>query len=131
MSMAGGYGSGRFDLGAMSDKLSWLADDLRRTGEQLRQAMDSAAERGYEAASPDGLVRVRVNGRCRVTGVKLSPHVSRQEPDTLDAVLTATLNDALRQARAGTQEALLEGLPARMRAGIEQTVDAARREAGQ
>lgn len=130
MSMTGGYAQADYGLAAMSNKLTWMVEDLRRTSEQLQQAIDAAAERSYETASSDGTVRVKVNGRCRLTSVELSPHVRGQDPDTLDAVLTATLNEALRQARSGAQEALLEALPPSMRSGIEHTVDDARREAG-
>jgi DNA-binding protein YbaB len=121
-------GPGGYDLGAMSQRLSWVAEDLRRAGDQLRQAVDGAESLSYEATSSDGLVRISVNGRGRVTSLELSPYVLRQDPDTLDAALTATLNDALGQARAGSQQALSEALPPHLRAGIEQTVDDARRE---
>jgi DNA-binding protein YbaB len=128
MSMTGG-----FDLGAMGDKLNWLADDLRQQADQLRQAVDSSQEGSYSASSPDGLVRVTVSGRRRVTSVDISPHALREDPDTLDRLLTATLNDALSQARSGAQEALLDNLPpawqTSMRTSIETTVDDARREA--
>lgn len=128
MSMTGG-----FDLGAMGDKLNWLADDLRRQADQLRQAVDTSDQGSYPASSPDGLVRVTVSGRRRVTAVDISPHALREDPDTLDRLLTATLNDALSRARAGAHEALLDNLPPGWRADIETAVDTrvddARREA--
>jgi DNA-binding protein YbaB len=118
-----------FDLGAMGDKLNWMADDLRRQADQLRQAVDASGQGSYTASSQDGLVRVTVSGGRRVTSVDISPYALREDPDTLDRLLTGTLNDALSQARAGAQEALLDHLPPEMRASIETTVDDARREA--
>jgi DNA-binding protein YbaB len=125
MSMTGG-----FDLGAMGDKLNWMADDLRRQADQLRQAVDASNQGSYPASSQDGLVRVTVSGQRRVTSVDISPHALREDPDTLDRLLAGTLNDALSQARAGVQEALLDNLPPELRASIETTVDDARRETG-
>jgi DNA-binding protein YbaB len=129
MSLTGGREDG-YDLGAMGDKLNLLADDLRRQADQLRQAVDTAAEGTYQAESPDGLVRVTVNGRRRVTAVDISPHALRYDPDTLDGMLTGALGDALGQARSGAQEALLDSLPPGLRGSIETAVDEARREDG-
>lgn len=117
-------------LGAMGDQVAWIVDDLRRTGEQLRQAVDGVAARTYEAASPDGTVRVGVNGRCRITSLELDPSLMRKDPDALDALLAATLNTALARARASAQEALTAALPPGMRSGIGEMLDEARREAG-
>jgi DNA-binding protein YbaB len=125
-----GVNSGGFDLGAMGDKLNWIADDLRRQADQLGQAVDASNQGSYTAASRDGLVRVTVSGQRRVTSVDISPHALREDPDTLDRLLAGTLNDALAQARAGAQEALLDNLPPELRSSIETTVDDARREAG-
>jgi DNA-binding protein YbaB len=130
MSGSGASEQHGFDLGGMSDKLNWLAADLRQTGGRLRQAVDGAATRRYEAASPDGLVRITVDGRCRVASIQLSPYVSREDPDTLDRMLTTTLNEALDLARSGSREALLAALPVGMRAGIERLVDDPRAESG-
>jgi DNA-binding protein YbaB len=124
MSAAGG-----FDLGAMGDQFNWLADDLRRQADQLRQAVDGAAGGSYQAESPDGLVRVTVDGRRRVTSVDISPYALRQDPESLDRLLTATVGDALGQARAGAEQALLDGLPPALRDSIQTTVEDGRREA--
>src|SRR2546429_155212 len=93
--------TGGFDLGAMGDKLNWMADDLRRQADQLRQAVDASDQGSYPASSQDGLVRVTVSGRRRVTAVDISPHALREDPDPLDRLLARTLNDALSPARPG------------------------------
>jgi DNA-binding protein YbaB len=129
--MSGGHGDGDPDLGGLGDKLNWLAADLRRTSDEMRRAVDTAATLSYEAASDDGLVRVTVNGRGRVTSLRLSPYVSRSDPDTVDELLTATLNDALAQARSGSQRAVMDALPPAMRVRIGPAVDDAQTEAWQ
>ena len=105
----------------MEDRLGWVVDDLRRVGDGLQQTIDATAAQSYEAGTPDGVVRVRVNGRCRLTSLDLDPSLLRQDPGTLDALLTTTLNVALAQARAGTREALMDALPPSLRSGIDQT----------
>lgn len=121
--MAGGY-----DLGAMGDKLAWLAEDLRRTGDQLRHVVDGLGELAWTAEASDGSVRVVVDGRCRVTDLYLGPHLLRLDPDVVDPMVTGVVNDALSQARVGRERALLEGLPPAVRGNVEETVDRARRE---
>ncbi len=121
--MTGAYG---FD--AMDDDFGRIARDLERTGEELRHAVDEAAAGSYQAASPDGLVRVTVDGRPRVSALYVSPYALRQRPEELDGLLTATLNEALDAARTGSQQALLERLPPSLRPVFEAAREEATRE---
>ncbi len=100
------------DLGAVGDRLRWVAEDLEQSSLRMQRAVDAAQCRSYEASSPDDLVQVTVDGRSRVSAVRLSPRLSRADSEHLDAALTATLNDALDSSRAGSKAALLDALPA-------------------
>jgi DNA-binding protein YbaB len=113
----------------MGDKLGRLAEDLRRTGDELRQVVDGMLERHWAGEASDGSVRVVVDGRCRVTKLYLSPYLLRHDPGVVGELVTAATNDALRQARAGRQQALLDSLPPAVRGSAEETVEQARRDA--
>jgi DNA-binding protein YbaB len=107
------------DLDGLDDDFGRVARDLERTGEELRQAVDEAAARKYEATSPDGLVRATADGRPRIAALYVSPYALRQSADQLDRLLTATMNEALTAARNGTERALLDRLPPNLRAVFE------------
>ena len=86
---------------------------------RLEQAMAAAGERTYVAESADGEVRVTVNGRLRVTEVYVSARAVRNGPGPLGAAITEAANAAVRVAREGANEALLDGLDPAMRAAVE------------
>jgi DNA-binding protein YbaB len=126
--VTGDIGRGVRDLGGMSDELHQVAADLQRAGERLRGATEAAAERSFEAVSTDGGVRVTASGARRITAVELAPEVLREDATTVATMLRIAMNEALRRARAGAREALLEDLPPQLRAPIEQGMADAERE---
>ena len=116
------------EFAVLGDRMRWMAEDLQESGRRLQDAVDSAQAGSYRAASPDGGIEATADGRGRITGVRLAPGVRREDPDRLGELLTATLNDALRQARHGTQQAMLEALPGALRREVERTTDDTRPE---
>lgn len=116
------------DVSRLGDQLRWVADDLAASSARLQRAAEFAQAVTYEAASPDGLVEVVADGRNRVTSLTLTAPVSGMAPGELDRILTGALNDALEQARKGSQEALLDALPDRVRRDVEESVDHARQD---
>jgi DNA-binding protein YbaB len=86
---------------------------------RLEQAMAAARERTYEAESADGEVRVTVDGRPRVTKVHVSARAVRSGPGPLGAAIMEAANAAVRVAREGANEALLDGLDPAMRTAVE------------
>ena len=77
-------------------------------------AVSESQDTVVQVSDDDGLAEVSVNGRPRVRDIRLSRAVM-QDADQLDQVLTRLLNDALGQARANTQDAVLAALPADVR----------------
>jgi DNA-binding protein YbaB len=111
------------DVGSIGDDIGRVARDLERTAQEMRQAVADVVAVTHETSSPDGQVRVTVDGRPRVIGLYLDPSALDQGADQLDTVLTATLNEALAAAHAATGQALVGRLPPSLRAGIESIVD--------
>jgi DNA-binding protein YbaB len=121
---------GSYGLDGLGDQLNQAANDLREVADQVRQATEDATAGTYTASSPDEHVEVTVDGRCRVSAIRLHAYLLRESPDNIDRIITATVNDALGQARAGRERALLDGLPPRMRADVEAATAEARRTGG-
>jgi DNA-binding protein YbaB len=116
------------DVSRLGDQLRWVAADLAATSARMQRAAEFAQAVTYEAASPDGLVEIVADGRNRVTALTLTAPVSGMEPDELGRILTTALNDVLGQARKGSQAALLDALPDRVRRDVEESVDHARQD---
>jgi DNA-binding protein YbaB len=112
---------GQQDPGELS---AFLADVGRLTSTVqgqltgLQGAIESAKEQTYEVTSADESVTVAVNGRPRVTHVSVGPKALRGGPEELGAVIVEAVNAATNQARAGAQNALLDGLDPDMRAAV-------------
>lgn len=97
---------------------------------QLEQAMAAAEERTYVGESADGEVRVTVDGRPRVTEVYVSARAVRNGPGPLGAAITEAANAAVRVARQGANEAVLDGLDPAIRTAIEEGLASAGGSAG-
>jgi DNA-binding protein YbaB len=111
------------DVNSIGADISRAASDLERTAQELRQAVAEVADATYETSSPDGQVRVTVDGRPRLIALYLDPSALDQGADKLDTLLTTTLNEALAAARSATGQGLLDRLPASLRASIRSIVD--------
>ena len=109
-----------FDPDELGGRLRAIAGELGELSDRLQSAADGARSGDYRAADADGLAEVTVDGRPRVVELRLHPDALRSQPEELDQLLTGLLNDALGQARAATQQALLDALPGRLRADVEQ-----------
>ncbi|HEU5156904.1 MAG TPA: YbaB/EbfC family nucleoid-associated protein [Streptosporangiaceae bacterium] len=86
---------------------------------RLEHAMATAREQTYTGESADGEVRVTVDGRPRVREVYVSARAVRSGPGPLGAAITEAANEAVRAAREGAAETLLDGLDPAMRAAVE------------
>jgi DNA-binding protein YbaB len=109
-----------WDPAAVSEIFSRTIAAAEAQQARLEQAMADARERTYVAESADGEVRVTVDGRPRVTEVYVSARAVRNGPGPLGAAITEAANAAVRVAREGANEALLDGLDPDMRAAVEE-----------
>jgi DNA-binding protein YbaB len=103
---------------AASGQVSWssLADaataELQRRAADLEAAARVAAGRQYQARSADGSITVTVDGRARVTSVRISDEAAGSAPAELARALGGTVNSALQEARYSTQALLGKADPA-------------------
>lgn len=109
-----------WDPAAVSEIFSRTVAAAQAQQTRLEEAVTAAKERTYAGESADGEVRVTVDGRPRVTEVYVSARAVRNGPGSLGAAITEAANAAVRVAREGANEALLDGLDPAMRAAVEQ-----------
>ena len=106
-----------FDPAALGGRLRAVAEGLRETSEKVQHATQQAQGETVRLGDDDGLAEVEVDGRARVREIRLG-HGALRSADRLDDLLTGLLNRALAQARANTQEAVLEALPPGLRRDV-------------
>lgn len=79
--------------------------DLLRQAQEMQNKManlqEELAKQSVEGSSGGGMVRVKANGKQEILSVSLEPGViDPNEADMLQDLITAAVNDALRNARS-------------------------------
>ncbi len=91
--------------------MSNMAGMMKRI-QQLQEAMDRIA---VESAAGGGVVKVTMNGRQEVLGVKIDPQViDPSDAETLEDLVRAAVNEALQKSRdamKGEVSKLTGGMP--------------------
>jgi len=85
--------------------------DIQQLMQQAREFQEKMAEVQNELAGKEvsstvggGMVTVRVNGRNEVVDLKIEPEViDRDDPEMLQDLVKAAINDAMAKAREMTQ----------------------------
>lgn len=115
-----------FDAGELGAGLTAIAGQLGEMSERLQQTLDEARAQEFRASDRDGLAEVTVDGRPRVTGIRLHPDAVRAGQDEIDRLLTGLLNEALGEARTQVRAAMLEALPGDLRREVDEAADGSR-----
>jgi DNA-binding protein YbaB len=87
-----------------------IAAQAQHDADRVRGALAAARDRQYEVTSPGGEVTVAVDGRPRITAVRFEPRAMRLDLVALGAILARTLDEALRTARSGTHDGLIDAI---------------------
>ncbi len=68
--------------------------------EKMAKLQAEAGNKTVEGSSGGGMVTVTANGRQEIVNIKITPEViNPQDPDMLQDLVTAAVNDALRKSR--------------------------------
>lgn len=65
---------------------------------KIEQAKKDLANKEVQAESGGGLVKVTMTGRYVVKKLEISPDLLEDEPDMIEDLIAAAINDAVRQA---------------------------------
>ena len=114
-----------FDPAALGGQLRAVAESLQATSANVQRATQQAQAETVRLADDDGLAEVEVDGRARVREIRLS-HAALRDANRLDDLLTGLLNRALQQARANTQDAIMDALPPTLRRDVREAAEEGR-----
>lgn len=99
------------------NNLSNLAELMRNAG-KIRESVERATEAlgllVVEGTAGGGSVTVKANGRMEVLSVKISPELLSDDPEMLEDLVAAAVNQALTKAREAAAQSisgLAGGLP--------------------
>ena len=92
--------AGQFDM----NKLLQQAQQMQA---QMQQAQEELAHETVEASAGGGMVTVTATGAGEITGIKIDPKaIDPEDPDLLQDLVLAAVNEALRSAQALAQSKL-------------------------
>jgi hypothetical protein len=101
MAKRGGFPGGM----AMPGNMNNLMKQAQKMQRQMEEGQKELETKEFTAASGGGAVEVTVSGKKEVLGIKLSEEaVDPDDIETLQDMIVAATNEALRQAQAASDE---------------------------
>jgi hypothetical protein len=98
---------GGFPGGAMPGNMNNLMKQAQRMQRQMEETSKELEAAEYTATAGGGVVEVTVSGKKEVTKVKLAPEaVDPDDIETLEDLIMAATNEALRQMEEHSQESM-------------------------
>ncbi|MFI8009307.1 YbaB/EbfC family nucleoid-associated protein [Acinetobacter sp. ABJ_C4_1] len=70
----------------------------------IKKAKEELAQTEVHAEAGGGLVKVTMTGRYIVKRIEISPELLQDEPDMIEDLIAAAVNDAVRQAEVVSEE---------------------------
>ena len=78
----------------------------KQVEKNVENAKKKLAEQEVHAEAGNGLVKVTMNGRHVVKRINIDPSLLADEPDMIEDLIAAAINDAVRQADALHEQAM-------------------------
>lgn len=95
-----GYGNGPQNMNAMIRQAQKMQEQM----EELQSDLDA---REYEVKAGGGAVTVKINGKKEILKISLAPEiVDPDDVESLEDVLTAAINEAIRLVETTNSEAM-------------------------
>ena len=76
----------------------------KQVEKNVENAKKKLAEKEVHAEAGSGLVKVTMNGRHVVKRLSIDPSLLQDDPDMIEDLIAAAMNDAARQAEAVSEE---------------------------
>ncbi len=70
----------------------------------IKKAKEELAQTEVQAEAGGGLVKVTMTGRYIVKRIEINPELLQDEPDMIEDLIAAAVNDAVRQAEVISEE---------------------------
>jgi DNA-binding YbaB/EbfC family protein len=92
---------------AQNIDINKLMQQAQQMQDQMAQAQEQLASETVEASAGGGLVTVRATGNGEITAIKIDPKaIDPDDPDLLEDLVLAAVNEALRSAQSLAQSKL-------------------------
>ncbi len=92
---------------AQNIDINKLMQQAQQMQDQMAQAQEQLASETVEASAGGGLVTVRATGNGDITEIKIDPKaIDPDDPDLLEDMVLAAVNEALRSAQSLAQSKL-------------------------
>jgi nucleoid-associated protein EbfC len=92
---------------AQNIDMNKLMQQAQQMQDQMAQAQEQLASETVEASAGGGLVTVRATGNGDITEIKIDPKaIDPDDPDLLEDLVLAAVNEALRSAQSLAQSKL-------------------------
>jgi DNA-binding YbaB/EbfC family protein len=91
-----------------------ILKQARKLQSQMQEIQEELARKEVEASSGGGMVTAKVNGKKELVSLKIDPEVAGEDPEMLEDLVVAAVNEALRRVDEITKEEmgkLTGGLP--------------------
>jgi DNA-binding YbaB/EbfC family protein len=100
MTRGGPGGPGGMDLNKMMKQVQQLQNEMMEAQEKLKDEI-------VEASAGGGMVKVRMTGDLELRELKIDPEaIDPEDPEVLEDMVTAAINEALRSAQELAQSKL-------------------------
>lgn len=83
-----------------------IMKQAQRMQEELQKVQEQMAQQETTGEAGGGLVKVTLNGRHEARRVSLDPSLLQEDPEMLEDLLAAAINDAVHRIAAKTQESM-------------------------
>lgn len=81
-----------------------LFKQARKLQSQMQEIQEELARKEVEASSGGGMVTAKVNGKKELVSLKIDPEVAGEDPEMLEDLIVAAVNEALRKVDEITKE---------------------------
>ena len=88
----------------INQNLSNLMKEAQKMQQRMQEAQQQLSELTVSGESGGGMVKIEMNGRHDVTKVKISPSLMEEEPEMLEDLLAAAVNDAVRKVEKASKD---------------------------
>ncbi len=77
-----------------------MMKQVQEMQKQMARAQEELAKEEVEASAGGGMVKVKVTGDLKITGIKVDPDaIDPEDPEMLEDMIMAATNEALRSAQ--------------------------------
>ena len=95
-------------LGNLGNLAGMMKQAMEMKG-KMEAMKESLASETVEASSGGGMVKVVVNGKCKVESIKIDPEiVNRDEVEMLETLISAAVNDGVDRVQEVIREKMSE-----------------------